>query len=257
MPEPPPATAKRFSPILFCCDQGSDEMDTSGATTVWIWSYEGDDDICLLDDDKEHCADVSGGDIDAWDAPSFIYSSTGDDQIHTGPGTHADTVESGANDDEIFTVGGDDTISGGDDADIINAGPGDDFVQGGDGDDTLIGGDGNDTMDGNGGIDYIQGLDGTDYLIGGTGDDTILGGTDDDEICGGDNTDDLSGGGDADCICGGDEGTSGNNDSYADTMIGNTGADTCYYYSPETTSNVSTCTATPDIDCDVCNCDGD
>jgi trimeric autotransporter adhesin len=88
----------------------------------------------------------------------------------------AETLSTGAGDDNLTTYGGDDVVDAGTGNDTVTAGLGNDTLRGGDGRDTLTGEAGDDTLYGDAGNDTLSGGDGADVLDGGTGNDLVTGG---------------------------------------------------------------------------------
>src|SRR5712671_1267014 len=79
----------------------------------------------------------------------------------------ADTVNSGAGNDNVSGLGGNDTLNGGTGNDKLSGGDGNDTLNGGAGTDTVMGGAGNDTV-------VVSGTDATaDVINGGDGIDTL------------------------------------------------------------------------------------
>jgi hypothetical protein len=225
----------------FCCDaaSGDDELDDD-THELQIDVFEGDDKICLHDQNHLWCSGAMSPAAAAWPGTSEINGGLGADSIDTAYGSMVaivDGVSGGSGADVIYTYLGDDEITGGDHDDWIAAGGGDDTVEGGDGDDIIYGEDDD---------DLLKGGDGADKIYGGGGDDTIIlgnGGP-------GDGDRDMAyGGANADCICAGETGPGNNQDLGYDTLVGDFGNDTCDYVSGaydavncETPSSVTTCT---------------
>ena len=98
------------------------------------------------------------------------------DLTHTGSclfSTGDDSLDGGADDDQLFGGDGNDTIQGGTGNDYLYGEAGNDNLQGGDGVDLISGGLGNDTISGGIGADMISGGAGNDTLTGGAGVDTF------------------------------------------------------------------------------------
>ncbi len=85
-----------------------------------------------------------------------------------------DTLEGGAQDDELYGDEGNDTLIGGDGNDKLFGEFGDDTLNGGSGNDELYGDDGDDTLDGGSGNDILNGGNGADNLTGGAGADIFV-----------------------------------------------------------------------------------
>lgn len=231
----------------FCCD-GTD-MGTTSAVDVEIYMDNDDDVICLLDGSVGSCLNEIVG-LQMWDAPAYVEGGRGDDEIHTCPsGAYSDEVLGENGHDTIYTYDGVDDIDGGIEHDTIDAGDGNDTVDGGDGNDNIVGGSGEDTLLGGPGIDTMRGGGDGDTVDGGTGADYVYGGSGSDDVRGGQDADYIGGDGGDDCLCGGEHGTGNNDDTFADTLNGNVGSDTCYYYDAEG-DTVSNCTTEYDLaDC--------
>lgn len=106
-------------------------------------------------------------------------------------GSDADTLNGGANVDQLFGEMGDDILNGGGGADVLNGNSGDDTLNGGTGNDILHGGDGDDILNGDDGADELYGAAGNDILNGGAGTDTLYGASGIDNLYGGSGNDVL------------------------------------------------------------------
>ena len=80
-----------------------------------------------------------------------------------------DTMNGGADNDDLWGLGGNDTLNGAGGRDYLSGGMGNDTLNGGDGDDVLIGGAGNDALNGGAGYDIVDYSYPTTILIGNVG----------------------------------------------------------------------------------------
>ena len=139
----------------------------------------------------------------------FIAGGGGNDIIIGSD--HADAIDGGASDDDIWGEGGNDIIFGGVGSSpasgvgcvLKTAAAGSSYLaKGGSGDDTIYGGDGNDCIDAGSGEDAVEGGNGNDTLEGGNHADILNGGPGMDHIDGGWHTDTcFAGNGDAVIDC--------------------------------------------------------
>ncbi len=176
---------------LICAGAGGDTVSGGGGGDD-IWGDEGGG---TGSRDDDHLAGGSGADFVAGqDGADELVEPAKDkspNDLRAGPGD--DTVEGGADSDDIVTADGEDKVHGNGGADAIDAGSGYDNVHGGDGGDDIHGGPGDEDLFGDAGNDDISGDEGNELIQAGGGADTVTGDLGNEEIHGGGGNDDIVG----------------------------------------------------------------